>query len=167
MIYSLLLLMYIWSCLIVQFVQVTQVSCSDPDVASSEGCFQYFTGETGTIESYGLQSSQMIANQNYCMCIRPEKGFCCIEYTPTTWDVYSGTVTDAAGNAAAATCVAPGAAADISTNQKCASAERCWQNYVLIPGAISPGITQMQAAITFIPTHAQNGNDRWEQFQVL
>ena len=109
----------------------------------------------------------MIANQNYCMCIRPEKGFCCIEYTPTTWDVYSGTVTDAAGNAAAATCVAPGAAADISTNQKCASAERCWQNYVLIPGAISPGITQMQAAITFIPTHAQNGNDRWEQFQVL
>ena len=36
----------------------------------------------------------------------------------------------------------------------------CWQNYVIIPGAISRGIQLTQAAITFIPVHARNGNDR-------
>ena len=38
-----------------KYLQVTQLSCDDPEVADNEGCFQFFTGETGTIESYGLQ----------------------------------------------------------------------------------------------------------------
>ena len=42
-------------------------------MASQEGCFQYFTGETGTIESYGLQSSGMLAQMNYGICIRYEQ----------------------------------------------------------------------------------------------
>ena len=95
---------------------------------------------------------------------RPEKGFCCIEYTPTTWDLYAGSATIAVD------CAAPGAAAIIDSNKKCANAERCWLNYVIIPGAISPAVQLMQAAITFVPVHADNGADRYislsQQFQV-
>ena len=93
---------------------MTQLSCDDPDVASTEGCFQYFTAESGSFESFGLASSSMICGHNYNVCIRfennslhaktntkynnginnvyhinfrPLEGYCCIEYTPTTWSV--------------------------------------------------------------------------------
>merc|ERR1719429_316932 len=54
-------------------IKVSQISCDDPNVANQEGCFQYFEGESGTIESYSFQSSLMIASQNYAVCIRPEE----------------------------------------------------------------------------------------------
>jgi len=86
---------------------------------------------------------------------------CCIEYTPTVWDVFSGSITyNAIAQTIGATCSAPGTITQINTGNKCAGAELCWQNYVIIPGALSQGVTIPQAAITFIPIHAQNGNDR-------
>merc|ERR1711884_902288 len=51
-------------------IKTTQLSCDDRDVASTEGCFQYFTAESGSFQSYGFQSSAMICGQNYATCIR-------------------------------------------------------------------------------------------------
>merc|ERR1719429_32784 len=97
-------------------IKVTQLSCDDPDVASQEGCFQYFTGETGTIESYGLQSSGMLAQMNYGICIRPEVGHCCIEYTPTVWDIYAGSDPEGtAGNKLPVDCSIGAFPADLTT----------------------------------------------------
>ena len=58
--------------IIISICQVTQLSCDDPDVASTEGCFQYFTAESGSFESFGLASSSMICGHNYNVCIRFE-----------------------------------------------------------------------------------------------
>ena len=55
----------------------------------------------------------------------------------------------------------------IDSDKKCASAERCWLNYVIIPGAISPAVQLMQAAITFVPVHADNGADRFVSVLLL
>jgi len=144
-------------------IKVTQLSCDDPEVSRQEGCFQYFTGETGTIESYGLQSSGMLAQMNYGICIRPESGHCCIEYTPTTWDVFAGS-DSAIGTAVAVDCgLGPGAiAADtLSGTTRCTGAKQCWQNWVNIPGAQSPVTSITQAAITMYAIHAENGAERY------
>ena len=45
---------------------------------------------------------------------------------------------------------------DVDSNKKCANAERCWQNYVIIPGAISPAVQ-----VGTVPVHANNGADRF------
>merc|ERR1712088_1227780 len=58
-------------------------------------------------------------------------GYCCIEYTPVTWDVYAGSQVSGTGPV---TCVQ--AAAAITEN--CASAVTCTSNFVIIPGAQSP-----------------------------
>ena len=62
---------------------------------------------------------------------------CCIEYTPTVWDVFSGSATygGAAQSAQAGgvTCVVPTSAMQIDTDNKCASAEESYKtsiNYV-------------------------------------
>ena len=60
------------TCILLNICQVTQLSCDDPDVASTEGCFQYFTAESGSFESFGLASSSMICGHNYNVCIRFE-----------------------------------------------------------------------------------------------
>ena len=43
-----------WSFL---YLQVTQFSCNSDCIAAQEGCFQYFTGVTGTIESYNFNAN--------------------------------------------------------------------------------------------------------------
>merc|ERR1712107_100711 len=45
------------------------------------GCFQYFTGETGTIESYGLQSSQMIPTRTTA-CVSDQRRGSVVSSTP-------------------------------------------------------------------------------------
>lgn len=101
-------------------VKVTQYSCNDPCISSREGCFQYFTGVTGTINSYNLANSKQLATLDYTNCIRQEAGYCCIEYT-----VISYAVTGTQTCAAAAT--------------RCASASTCTMEYIIIPNVINDG----------------------------
>jgi len=112
-------------------IKVTQLSCNDQDVSNTEGCLQYFTGLEGSFKSHAFDSNQQIIAQNYAYCIRPASGYCCIEYTPVTWDVYAGSQVSGTGPV---TCVQ--AAAAITEN--CASAVTCTSNFVIIPGAQSP-----------------------------
>jgi len=100
-------------------IKVTQYSCNDPYVACQQGCFQYHTGITGTIQSYNFAGSSMIASQNYKNCIRQEEGYCCIQYSAISYAV--GATTCAAGGTAGAT--------------RCSGASLCLQDMILIPGA--------------------------------
>ena len=107
-----------------------------------------FLGLTGTFSSYGFDSSQMIIGQNYAYCIRfdliytlvlskyftphyyftrPAAGYCCIEYTPVTWSVFSGSIL-------ATTCTDPGSTNELS----CAGAANCNMNFIVVPGVLSP-----------------------------
>ena len=44
-------------------VQVSQYSCDDEYVAAQIGCFQYFTGLTGTLQSYNFAGAAQIKVQ--------------------------------------------------------------------------------------------------------
>merc|ERR1719433_239241 len=120
-------------------IKVSQISCDDDNVSNQEGCFQYFTGETGTISSYGLQSDVMLACQNYAICIRPEAGMCCIEYTATTWELARGNydnynLANVLVAAITGNCVALAAS---NNEPHCAGAYNCYVNYVIIPEVLS------------------------------
>jgi len=137
-------------------IKVTQLSCDDPDVASNEGCFQYFTGETGSFDSFGLQSSSMICGHNYATCIRPLQGYCCIEYTATTWDVGSFIPSDdiAADGGVQTNCENNGASAITS----CMGGSQCQKNFVLIPGAISELTCNGASEFCYLP---EDGLERY------
>merc|ERR1712106_1030729 len=62
-------------------VKVTQVECSSKTAAPS-GCTQYFTGTSGTIETFNYNSGSgvLLANQDYSACVRAERAFCAICY---------------------------------------------------------------------------------------
>jgi hypothetical protein len=62
-------------------VKVSQVPCA-ARYAPEAGCTQYQTGLTGRITSFNFDSTtdNHLQNQNYNVCIRPEDGFCCIQY---------------------------------------------------------------------------------------
>jgi len=141
-------------------IKVSQISCDDPNVSNQEGCFQYYEGESGTIESYGFQSNLMIASQNYAVCIRPEEGMCCIEYTALTWDVQRGTYDNLNNmvlvNSQMTTCVA---AADAGTDSHCAGAFQCYANYVIIPYVKSD--QQVFATMKMVAITTPNGFDRF------
>jgi len=133
-------------------IRVTQLSCSDQDVSNTEGCQQYFTGLTGTFSSYALDSSQMIAAQNYAYCIRPAAGYCCIEYTPVIWSVFGGTLGDT--SALFLDCGDPG-----TTNQDtCAGAVNCNTNFIVVPGVQSQQTCSADATVCFGNT---DGRERY------
>ena len=54
------------------------------------GCSQWFTGVTGTLQSYNFAGGIHLANQDYTVCIRQEAGYCSIEYTADTFKVSLG-----------------------------------------------------------------------------
>lgn len=140
-------------------IKVSQLSCNDDNVAAYQGCLQYFTGLTGTVSSYGVQSGLQIAGQDYSICIRPEVGHCCIEYTATTYDM--GRVTTAVQ-----TCFHPGAAGatlySIAFLSQCAGT-LCQYNSLLIPKVISPisGVFPVAAVTGFSFIRAEDGHDRF------
>jgi len=107
-------------------IKVTQFSCNDPHVASQQGCFQYHTGVTGTLQSYNFAGGRQIASQNYKNCIRQEEGYCCIQYSVITYDLGAGngdTITLCNNNAA----------------NRCSGGTLCSTDYILIPqGGLSP-----------------------------
>jgi len=131
-------------------IKATQLSCDDRDVASTEGCFQYFTSESGTFQSFGFDSLSMICGHNYATCIRPLDGYCCVEYTPTKFEVPSW-IPDTPG---ATTCTWDGA--DAADN--CIGAGVCQRNYVIIPGALSQITGKADASEFYIPP---NGLERY------
>jgi len=106
-------------------IKVTQYSCNDDFVSCQQGCFQYHTGITGTIQSYNFAGSQMLAGQNYKNCIRQEEGYCCIQYSVISYGMGGGladTIT---------TCAAGG----IDGKNRCAGASLCSMDMIIIPGA--------------------------------
>jgi len=100
-------------------IKVTQLSCSDDNVACQQGCFQYHTGVTGTIQSYNFAGGQQLVGQNYKNCIRQEEGYCCIQYSVISYAM--GATTCAAGANAGAT--------------RCSGSSLCLQDMIIIPGA--------------------------------
>jgi len=62
-------------------VKVSQIPCS-ASYAPDSGCLQYHTGLTGRLTSFNFipTTDNHLKNQNYNVCIRPEAGFCCIQY---------------------------------------------------------------------------------------
>ena len=64
-------------------LQVSQISCYDANLAP-DSCTQYFTGVTGTIQSFNYQSAAglQLSKTDYTICIRMERNFCGIQYTP-------------------------------------------------------------------------------------
>jgi len=62
-------------------IKVTQVECTNPG-APPDTCLQYHTGLTGRITTfnYNAAGDNHLNNQVYSVCIRPEAGFCCINY---------------------------------------------------------------------------------------
>jgi len=101
-------------------IKVTQYSCNDPTVASQQGCFQYHTGITGTIQSYNFAGGPQLAGQNYRNCIRQEAGYCCIQYTVISYNM-----------GAVPTC------ADAAN--RCSGGSLCSIDFIIIPqGGASP-----------------------------
>jgi len=99
-------------------VKVTQYSCSSDCIASREGCFQYYTGVSGTIKSFNFANLAQLSTLDYKACIRPEAGYCCIEYTVISWAIGPTTCANAAAN-------------------RCSGASTCSIDYLLIPGVIN------------------------------
>jgi len=67
-------------------IKVTQVECSSKTKAPS-GCLQYFTSDSGTIETYNYNSGGgvLLANQDYSACIRAGRTYCAICYYSTSF----------------------------------------------------------------------------------
>lgn len=70
-------------------IKVTQYTCGDEN-GGPDGCFQYFTGNTGTFASFNFPTSSSVvtstvthlSDQHYTMCFRQEAGKCAICYSP-------------------------------------------------------------------------------------
>lgn len=62
-------------------VKVSQIPCNT-DYSAPTDCLQYLTGVTGQIKSfnYDVSTGLQLSNQDYTICIRPEKNFCGIQY---------------------------------------------------------------------------------------
>jgi len=123
-------------------VKVTQYSCNDPGVASQQGCFQYHTGTTGTLQSYNFAGGNQLVGQNYKHCIRQEEGYCCIQYSVISYDMGGGladTIT---------TCAIGG----IGGANRCSGASLCSMDFIIIPGA---GMS---------PTGNPNSQETYERF---
>jgi len=75
-------------------IKVSQIEC-DSATRAPNGCLQYFTGATNTVQSYNWDGTNacatgcQLANQDYNVCFRTEAGMCGINYTPTTVDAGS------------------------------------------------------------------------------
>jgi len=62
-------------------IKVTQIECSSKTKAPN-GCLQYFTEDTGTIETFNYNSAAgvLLVNQDYSSCVRAGRTYCAICY---------------------------------------------------------------------------------------
>jgi hypothetical protein len=51
------------------YFQITQISCNDASLPPA-GCTQYFTGTSGTINSYNYANGVQLAYQTQTICMR-------------------------------------------------------------------------------------------------
>jgi len=74
-------------------VLARQVACTASWKAPTD-CTQYFTGTSGTIQSYNFAGGQLLQAMYYNNCIRTESGYCAIQYkestgqTPDVFDLF-------------------------------------------------------------------------------
>jgi len=64
-------------------IKVTQIPCYGRSKPPS-GCLQYLTDLSGRIKTFNFDDAtnqQHLATQDYNICIRPEAGYCCVEYS--------------------------------------------------------------------------------------
>merc|ERR1719189_2397414 len=64
-------------------IKVTQYQCKDVGtLVPPGGCLQWHTGTSGQLTTFNWASNaQHLQLQDYDICIRQEKGFCCTEYS--------------------------------------------------------------------------------------
>lgn len=60
-------------------ILLRQICCNDNWKAPTN-CVQYFTGISGSVQSYNHQGSQFLESQDYQNCFRTEKGYCKIQW---------------------------------------------------------------------------------------
>jgi len=66
--------------------KISQISCNSK-MRPPDGCLQWYTGTDGQITSFNFEGNTgHLATQNYNICIRKEKGFCCVKYSVCTED---------------------------------------------------------------------------------
>ena len=56
-------------------VLTRQISCTATWKAPGD-CVQYFTGASGSVQSYNFQGGQLLTQQQYTNCVRTERGYC-------------------------------------------------------------------------------------------
>lgn len=63
-------------------IRVSQIECSSISRADP-GCLQYHTGIYGRMKSFNFDHTvgAQLSNQDYTLCVRPERNFCSIQYT--------------------------------------------------------------------------------------
>ena len=98
-----------------------QYSCDEDYVAVQQGCFQYFTGLTGTLQSYNYAGLAQLQGHQYKNCIRAEEGFCCIQYDVVAFAVSATSCADA-------------------TTNRCSGSSVCTTDYIIVPGTVSTGV---------------------------
>ncbi|TRY61311.1 hypothetical protein TCAL_12284, partial [Tigriopus californicus] len=64
-------------------IKVTYYTC-DNLAKAPPGCTQYFTGESGSFQSYNYQGNQLLQSMNYNNCFRQEEGFCRLQISEAT-----------------------------------------------------------------------------------
>jgi len=105
-----------------------QISCNAEWKAPAD-CTQYFTGTSGSVQSYNFQGGQLLVSQQYTNCIRTERGYCGIlwkESSSTSPDPFQMTAN-------------PSAAAE---------ATACPNSYIYIPNLSPDGIQGLPTAVT-------------------
>jgi len=112
-----------------------QICCNDNWKAPTN-CVQYFTGTSGSIQSYNHQGSQFLQGMDYTNCIRTEDGYCKIQ-----WKQASTTSPDPFGIGPTAL-VTTAATADIEAN----TCPTTHFGYIGIPTLSPDGITAISGA---------------------
>lgn len=56
-------------------IKVTMLECGNR-ARAPDGCTQYFTGVSGTVQSYNFADEVMLQDLDYANCIRRERGYC-------------------------------------------------------------------------------------------
>jgi len=118
-------------------IKVTQIECSSKTKAPN-GCLQYFTEDTGTIETFNYNSAAgvLLVNQDYSSCVRTGRTYCAICYYSTIFKLSVPNSIAAIGGL--------GVDTNCGTASTTAYANAGSYDHVVIPGgqcAPTPGLT--------------------------
>jgi len=137
-------------------IKVTQLPCTS-EYARFAGCFQYFEGLTGKVESFNFPncgSQSHLPNHAYSICVRPQAGYDCVNWQVcdystcsitalTTATEVGGTVTlpsvvGANSGAAACTGFSLGQVGAIAVLNVAGVDTECTNDYISINGGSFP-----------------------------